>query len=87
MSKKNSKKNQQITPKDGIEGRLEALAALTAGVLRAVAKDTKSKQAVSGAEDRAVIAMASAGMTQLEVAKLLGIDMNRVNKISKSIKK
>ena len=88
MNKKNNKKNQQTSPKDGIEGRLEALAALTVGVLRTVAKDPKSKQVqVSGAEDKAVVAMVSAGMTQLEVAKLLGIDMNRVNKICKSLKK
>jgi len=86
MSKKNSKKNQQIIPRDDIDGRLEALVALTAGILRTVVKDPKSKQ-VSGAEDRAVVAMVSAGMTQLEAAKLLGIDMNRVNKVCKNIKK
>lgn len=86
MSKNSSKKNQKATPKDGIEGCLEALVALTAGVLRTVAKDQKSGQ-VSGAEDKAVVALVSSGITQLKVAKLLGIDMNRVNKICKSLKK
>jgi len=85
---KNHKKKQEIMSKNGIEGRLEALVALTAGVLRAVAKDPKSKQEqINGAEDKAVIAMVSADMTQLEVAKLLSIDINRVNKICKSLKK
>lgn len=86
MSKNNSKKNQQTTPKDGIEKRLEALAALTAGVLRAVAKDPKSKQ-VSGAEDKAIAALFSAGIPQTEIGKLMGVDIRRVNDLCKKLKR
>jgi len=87
MSRKNNKKSQLTTaPKDGIEGRLEALAALTAGVLREVAKDPKSKQ-VSGAEDKAISALFSVGIPQTEIGKILGVDINRVNHICKKLKR
>jgi len=86
MSKKNKRKSQQITPKDAIEGRLEALVALTAGVLRTIAKEPKSKQ-VSGAEDKAIVALYSVGIPQTEIGKILGVDINRVNDICKKRKR
>jgi len=79
-------KTQNVMPKDGVGGRLEALIALTAGVLRSVAKDPKSKQ-VSIAEDKAIVALFSVGVPQIEIGKLLGVDTHRVNDICKKLKK
>ncbi|MEK7117223.1 MAG: hypothetical protein AAB861_00420 [Patescibacteria group bacterium] len=83
--KNNSNKTQNVMP-DGVGGRLEALIALTAGVLRSVAKDPKSKQ-VSIAEDKAIVALFSVGVPQIEIGKLLGVDTHRVNDICKKLKK
>ncbi len=84
--KKNNEKNQQISPKDGIEGRLEALIALSAGILRTTANNPKSKQ-VSGAEDKAIAALFSIGVPQVEIGKLVGVDTHRVNDLCKKLKK
>ena len=84
--KKNSNKIQNVTPKDGADGRLEALIALTAGILRSVAKDPKSKQ-ISLVEDKAIAALFSVGVPQIEIGKLLGVDTHRVNDICKKLKK
>lgn len=86
MNKKSSGKNQQIMPKSSIEGHIEALTALIAGILRVVVKDPKSKQ-VSGAEDRAIAALFSVNVPQTEIGKVLGVDINRVNHICKRLKK
>lgn len=84
--KKKSNKIQDITPKNSMDGRLEALIALNAGILRSVAKDPKSKQ-VSIAEDKAIAALFSVGVPQIEIGKLLGVDTHRVNDICKKLKK
>lgn len=83
--KKSNKKNQDIVSGEGIEGRLEALIALTVGVLHSIAKDPKSKQ-VTGAEDKAIVALFAVGMPQIEIGKLLGVNTRRVNDICKKLK-
>ena len=76
----------QPNPMGGVEGRLEALTALAAGILRTIADDPKSK-IVTGAEDRAMAAIFSAGVTQSDIGKILGVDINRVSKICKASKR
>lgn len=82
--KKNN--NKETALKNGVEARLEALIAITAGLMRVTAADLKSKY-VSGAEDKAIMALLSAGMPQVETGKLIGVDTHRVNEMCKKFKK
>jgi hypothetical protein len=84
--KQKNKGNQEKAPNSGIEGRLDALLALTIGVLREIAKDKKSKQ-VTGAEAKAIAALNSICMPQSEIGKLLGVDTHRVNEICRKQKR
>lgn len=85
MKESKKKNSKEIAPKDDIESRLEALIGLTAGALRTVAKDTKSKQ-VRGAENKAIAALSTVGVSQVEIGKLLGVDIHRINDVCKKPK-
>ena len=86
MNRKNNMESQPKIPKGGIEGRLEAMVALTAGIFREIVKDPESKK-VTGTVDKVIASLYSAGVPQAEIGKILGVDINRVNHICKILKR
>ena len=81
MSKKKNTKNST----GAVEGRIDALIALVAGILRVMAGKQKLKE-VRRAENEAIIALFSTGMKREKIRNLLGVDNNWVIKICKKLK-
>jgi hypothetical protein len=63
-----------------VEGRLEAIVALLVPIIRALAK---SDSAIETAEEKAIQALDRGGVPQTQIARLLGVDNNRVSGLLK----
>ena len=77
------RQQSESTTSYSVEGRLDAIVALLAPIMRALAK-TESQ--VDAAEEKAILALGQGGMPQSQIGKLLGINTQRVNAVLKGKK-
>lgn len=75
---------KKISSEESVAIRLEALMALVAPYIRS---KTMNKMEAKAAEDKAIALLVSeAGLSQGRVAKILGVDNNRVNEVVRRVK-
>lgn len=71
---------------NSIEIRLEAAIVLLSEILSQIAKEARYSKIVENAKEKSAAVLVSGGITQARAAKLLGIQVKRVNKAVKKIK-